>query len=348
LYHAANLILDLPKRHCITMSSTPSLKAAVPGSIAPQVSVIIPTSNRPQLVQRAIASALAQTCKAIEVIVVINGRDEATATHLKSCTDPRLHDPRLQVMQIAAAGASHARNAGVQAAQAEWIALLDDDDEWHPEKLAKQLALAVSMTASWPIVATQLIARTPKGDFLRPRRLPRSDEAISDYLLTRRSWFQGEGLVQTSVIFTKRELLRTIPFQQIPKHQDWDWLLRVMAHPGVELAFVPEPLATWYLEEARGSVSSQMNWQNSLNWIRANADRVTAAAYASFLLIEVGSQAAKNREWSQFGPILREAISQGRPTPISLVLYLAMWLMPMELRRSIRAKLTRQTPSVST
>jgi glycosyltransferase involved in cell wall biosynthesis len=308
----------------------------------PQVSVIIPTGNRSQLVQRAIASALAQTLTAIEVIVVINGPDATTETHLQDCTDPRL-----RVMRIAAAGASHARNAGVQAAQAEWIALLDDDDEWHPAKLAKQLALAQTSSAQSPIVATQLIARTPKGDFLRPRRFPRSDEAISDYLLTRRSWFQGEGLVQTSVIFTKRALLIAVPFQQIPKHQDWDWLLRVMSHPGVELSFIPEPLATWYLEEARTSVSSQMNWQNSRNWIRTNADRVTPAAYASFLLIEVGSQAAKSREWSQFWPILREAIGQGRPTPISLVLYLAMWLMPMDLRRSIRAKLTRQTPSIS-
>jgi glycosyltransferase involved in cell wall biosynthesis len=310
--------------------------------IDPQVSVVIPTCNRSTLVQRAIASALAQTLTAIEVIVVINGPDEGTENALNNQTDPRL-----RVLRIAAAGASHARNAGVQAAQAQWIALLDDDDAWHPEKLAKQLALAQTVTAPWPIVAAQLIARTPKGDFLRPRRLPHPNEAISDYLLTRNSWFQGEGLVQTSVIFTKRELLIAVPFQQIPKHQDWDWLLRVMAQPGVELSFVAAPLATWYLEEARASVSSQMNWQNSLNWIRANTDRVTPAAYGSFLLIEVGSQAAKNREWSQFWPILREAIGQGSPTPISLVLYLLMWLMPIELRRSIRAKLTRQTPSVS-
>jgi glycosyltransferase involved in cell wall biosynthesis len=309
-----------------------------------QVSVVIPTCNRSSLVQRSIASALAQTLTAIEVIVVINGPDEGTENALKDFADPRL-----RVLRIVAAGASHARNAGVAAAQSEWIALLDDDDAWHPEKLAKQLALAQTLTASWPIVASQLIARTPKGDFLRPRRLPHQDEAISDYLLTRRSWFQGEGLVQTSVIFTKRELLLAVPFQQIPKHQDWDWLLRVMAQPGVELSFVAEPLATWYLEEARTSVSSQMNWQNSLNWIRANADRVTPAAYGSFLLIEVGSQAAKNREWSQFWPILREAIGQGSPPLMSLVLYLAMWLMPIELRRSIRAKLTRtkRTPQDS-
>jgi glycosyltransferase involved in cell wall biosynthesis len=313
----------------------------------PQVSVVIPTCDRPTLLQRAIASALAQTLTEIEVIVVINGADQNTEAAIVDCGADWVDDSRLRILRIAEAGASHARNAGVNAAIAPWVALLDDDDCWMPTKLAQQLAMAEASTATWPIIATQLIARTPKGDFLRPRRLPRSDEAISDYLLTRRSFFQGEGLIQTSVIFTKRELLLTVPFQQIPKHQDWDWFLRVVEQPGVAVEFVPEALSVWYLEEARASVSAQMNWRNSLTWIRANRDRVTRSAYASFLLVEVGSQAARNRDWQQFWPLLREAMTLGKPLPIGFLLYLVMWLMPMELRRSLRSRLSRKAVASS-
>lgn len=321
---------------------------STPGfSSGPQVSVVIPTCDRPVLLQRAIASALAQTLSAIEVIVVINGADQGTEAAIADCGADWVSDPRLRVMRIAEAGASHARNAGVQAAIAPWVALLDDDDSWMPTKLAQQLAVAEASVVQWPIVATQLIARTPKGDFLRPRRLPHPEEAMSDYLLTRRSWFQGEGLIQTSVIFTKRELLLTVPFQQIPKHQDWDWFLRVVEQPGVQIEFVPAALSVWYLEEARQSVSAQVNWRNSRDWIRRNRDRVTRSAYASFLLVEVGSQAARDRDWSQFWPLLREAVTEGKPLPIGFLLYLAMWLMPIELRRTLRSRFTRKAAASS-
>jgi hypothetical protein len=56
----------------------------------------------------------------------------------------------------------------------------------------------------------------------------------------------------------------------------------------------------------------------------------------------VGSQAAQHQVWSQFFPLLREAFQLGQPNAIVLLLYLAMWLMPIETRRRIRAMLTRQ------
>jgi glycosyltransferase involved in cell wall biosynthesis len=303
----------------------------------PLISVVIPTFNRPDLLSRAIASALAQTLGDIEVLVVINGPDEQTREAVK-----QISDDRLQILQIPESGASLARMAGVKAANSDWIAFLDDDDSWMPEKLALQWQLAQTSSATWPIVTAKLIARTPKGDFVRPRRYPRDHEPIAEYLLGRNSFFQGEGLIQTSTILAPKALLEQVPFRQIPKHQDWDWLIRALEVPGTAVTFVPEVLAIWYLEEARSSVSTVQNWQHSWQWARENRASLSPRAYGAFLLITVGAQMAAQGSREMFWPLLREAIRLGRPKPMELLLYLGMWGIPMEQRRKIRAFLTKK------
>src|SRR5262245_38635866 len=144
---------------------------------SPDVSVVIPTLSRPALVTRAVRSALAQTVKAIEVIVVIDGPDEATRAALDTIADARLRVIALPQR----GGAPNARNAGVEAARAPWTALLDDDDEWLPHKLATQLDLATRAPVRLPIVASRLINRTPRADLVLPRRLPAAGEPLSEY-----------------------------------------------------------------------------------------------------------------------------------------------------------------------
>jgi glycosyltransferase involved in cell wall biosynthesis len=302
------------------------------------VSVVIPTRNRSQLAKRAVQSALSQTLKQIEVMVIIDGPDEATVKELSLIDDSRLRAIELPI----SGGASEARNTGVNQAKGEWIAFLDDDDEWFPQKLEQQLEAAQRSHYAWPIIGSCLIARTPKGDFVRPKRFLRPSEPLSEYLLVRNSLFPGEGLIQTSVIFTKKELLEKIPFRDLRRHQDWDWLLRVSTLEGVGIEFVPEPLAIWYIEEKRSSVSSTSNWQNSLSWIRENRNLVTPRAYSAFIMVEVGPRAAQGGEWNSFLPLLWEAMRLGNPKPIDFLLYLSMWLIPQEARRSLRSLLGKR------
>ncbi len=104
--------------------------------LEPIISVIIPTHGRSQLVERAVDSAGAQTLRDIEIIVVIDGLDLATEQELA-----KINDPRLRIVQLPTSkGGAGARNAGVAAAKAAWIAFLDDDDEWLTQKLELQLA----------------------------------------------------------------------------------------------------------------------------------------------------------------------------------------------------------------
>jgi glycosyltransferase involved in cell wall biosynthesis len=296
----------------------------------PLISVVIPTAGRPVLVARAVHSALRQTYGNVEVIVVIDGDDQGLDI-LESMSEPRLRLLRLQQR----CGGSRARNEGVRAANGEWVAFLDDDDEWLPEKLQKQIAVAQMSNASDPIVSCKVMARTHSGEFVWPRKLP--CEPLSEYLLARDSWGQGEGLMQTSTLLTTRRLLLKIGFEDgLQKHQEWDWLLRATKAPGTGIEFVNEPLAVWNLGYSRTSVSRKYDWQGSLAWIRRRRDLVTRRAYAAFIATSISSQAARQKQWRAFLPLLAEMFRLGSPRTIDVFLLLLMWFVPGTLRERLR------------
>lgn len=299
-----------------------------------KVSAVIPTRNRPDLVSRAVRSALEQTCGDLEVIVVIDGADEATEHVLSEIDDTRL---RVIVLKQSLGGAE-ARNAGVAAANGEWIAFLDDDDEWLPEKIARQLEIASTSSKLFPIVSCRLLARSPISEHIWPRRLPDAGEPVSEYLLARRGLFQGEGTVTTSTLLVKRQLLLETPFGAGQKrHQEWDWLLRALETPETELLFAPEPLSSWYIEDGRSSVSSRNNWQYSYEWIERMRPIVTPRAYAAFLLTLVASLAARSGDTRGCLSLLKHAVRKGKPAPIDLLLFCGMIAIPQEYRRRARA-----------
>ena len=311
----------------------------------PLVSVVVPTYRRPLLVIRAVQSALAQTLSQIEVIVVIDGPDEATREALAAINDPRLRAIALPSNQ----GSCGARNAGVAAAQARWVAFLDDDDEWMPQKLELQLQAVRSSRYPLPIASCYLVVRSPQGELIWPRRLPTQSEPLSEYLFVRNTLFQGEALIQTSTILTAKELLEKVPYRSsMQKHDDWDWLLRAITQEGVGIEFVSEPLSIWYLGEKRPSLSSTYDWQSSFNWIQSARDLVTPRAYSSFILAEVSARAAIARDWKAFWPLLWEALRQGSPRPADVCLYLGMWLIPPQTRRWLRSLLTRERRALPT
>ena len=100
----------------------------------PQISVVIPVYNRELTVKRAIDSVLAQELHPDEIIVVDDGSTDPTPEILKS------YDHKIQIVRQENKGVSAARNRGVETASGKWIAFLDSDDEWTPDKLQKQLA----------------------------------------------------------------------------------------------------------------------------------------------------------------------------------------------------------------
>tara|TARA_B100000579_G_C22710314_1_gene794214 strand:- start:82 stop:918 length:837 start_codon:yes stop_codon:yes gene_type:complete len=103
-----------------------------------KVSVIIPTYNRKHTLGRAIESIISQTIKPLEIIIVDDGSNDGTREWIKQ------EYPFIKYLNQNNSGVSASRNRGIFSANGNWIAFLDSDDEWIPEKLERQLSILSS------------------------------------------------------------------------------------------------------------------------------------------------------------------------------------------------------------
>lgn len=299
----------------------------------PEVSVVIPTFNRSDLVIRAVRSVLTQTYDALEVIVVVDGPGDGTPEALAELDDPRVR----VVVQPERGGAPRARNSGVTEARAPWTAFLDDDDEWLPNKLEVQLARAKGSGVSRPIVASRLLNRTPRAESVMPRRLPEPGEPISEYLTVRRGLFYGDGFVQTSTLLAPTELFRAVPFtEDLRRQQELDWTLRAIRQDGAELIVAAEPLVIWHQDENRERISLANPWEAQLAWLRASRELFTPRAYAAFTMSVLSSMAAPTRSPAVFRTLLKEARGYGKPGLIDYVTFVQIWALPADVRHKLR------------
>ena len=306
------------------------------------VSVVIPTCNRPELATRAVRSALAQTHRDLEVIVVVDGPDDATVAALA-----QVGDDRLRVVVLPERGkAPNARNQGVRHAEGRWVALLDDDDEWLPGKIEAQLALATTATKASPIVATRMVSRTPRSDTVMPRRLPEPGEPLSEYLTVRRGLFYGDGFIQTSTIMAPAELLRRVPFTVgLRRQQELDWTLRALQHDDVELLYAPEPLVLWHQDENRERISLQNPWAEQLAWLRSSRHLFTPRASAAVTMSVISSMAAPTRSLTVARELLSEARAHGRPGALDYVTFAQIWALPPDVRHRVRDLVVGRRPA---
>lgn len=193
----------------------------------PLVSVVIPTRNRPQLLEQAIRSVLAQTHKNLDVIVVDDASTEDMGVVISRFNDARLR----YVRHLVNKGGSAARNTGIRAAHGEYIAFLDDDDEWEPWKTTEQLRLLrhfdAVLCAYW---GEELgVARRYQG---RP---------TVDLDELKYGFFRGGG---TSALMVRAALMRELLFDEsLPRFQDWDMCIRLAQR--TKIGYVPRPLVKY-------------------------------------------------------------------------------------------------------
>lgn len=187
------------------------------GLMAPRVSVVIPVFNRPAAVRRAIDSALAQTCQDFEIIVVDDGSTDATAAAVEALADRRITLIRHERNR----GGSAARNTGIRASSAAYIAFLDSDDEWLPTKLERQLEVFDRSSEMLALVYTG--AEQVFSDGSASRHIASRPVDLARALLT-------ENVVgETSVGMVRRSALDAIGGfdESLPSCQDLDLWLRI-------------------------------------------------------------------------------------------------------------------------
>lgn len=219
--------------------------SAAEATLPPLVSVVIPVFNRAGLISRALDSVASQTFNDYEIIVVDDSSTDDTVNCVRNWRGDRLRlirNPRN-------GGAAAARNLGVSAASGRWIAFLDSDDYWEPEKLARQLAALDGAPAEFMACATGYYLwdgdrkKTvqfcmPPGRFRVEIRFGCSISPGSTLLAARQAFETGGGF---------DESLRRL--------EDWDWLLRFVEHG--DIIIVPEPLVHVHRNRTAGTCGGE-------------------------------------------------------------------------------------------
>ncbi|MGK2938830.1 MAG: glycosyltransferase family 2 protein [Solirubrobacteraceae bacterium] len=180
------------------------------------ITVIIPSRNRPHYVRRAVRSVLAQTYSDWRLIVIDDASDTPVSSALLGTDDPRVAIRRLD----APGGVSRARNVGIDESSTPWIAFLDDDDLWAPEKLELQLRAAREAGAT--MVFSAGIYVTDAGLQVADRDLPPADDLAGQLI--------GMNIIgePSTVIVTRDELQRSGGFDpELSTFADWDLWLRL-------------------------------------------------------------------------------------------------------------------------
>ena len=197
-----------------------------------EISLIIPTYNRCSLLKRALDSVFEQSRKPDEIIVVDDGSTDNTAEMLAD------EFPQLSIIRQSNKGVCAARNAGIQQAQGEWIALLDSDDTWQAEKLAIQLG-ALQQSPGTKVCHTEEIwirkgvrvnamhKHKKAGGWIFKQCLPLCAMSPSSIMI-HRSVFDDVGLFDES----------------LPACEDYDLWLRISAKYPV--LFIDQPLINKY------------------------------------------------------------------------------------------------------
>lgn len=193
----------------------------------PLVSAVIPTYNRGPVIGRAVASVRAQTYPAIEIIVIDDGSTDDTLPRLEAMAGPSLRVLRTSVN----GGASAARNLGIAKARGELIAFLDADDEWLPDKTARQVARFEDAPASVGVVYCGI--REVSADWPPIERPPRHRGDLYETL-------RVVNVLRTSGVMVRRPVFDEIGGfdTALPARHDWDLWLRIARRYAVE--FVPD------------------------------------------------------------------------------------------------------------
>ena len=184
------------------------------------VSVVVPTRNRSALLSRTLRSALRQERVDFEVIVVDEASNDDTPALLSALDDRRVRVLRHEIPR----GLSSARNHGAEHARAEWLAFLDDDDLWAPDKLCRQVSAAKEAGRDWAYTGSVNIEN---GRIVRSLPAPSEEEVVAT--LPRFPILPGGG---SNVIVRRETFTQVGPFN--PRltcgGEDWELWIRLAKH----------------------------------------------------------------------------------------------------------------------
>lgn len=308
----------------------------VPPSVPPSVSVVIPAYNRAATIVAAIASVLRQTVAEFELVVVDDGSSDGTAEAAETVTDPRLRVVRLAENR----GAAGARNAGVAEARGRWIAFQDSDDEWLPEKLARQLARLEQRPDAIAAYCGLLTVGALAADAAGRTRLAYVPDAGIDLVEGRiQPTLLKQNVMSTQTVVVRRDVFLALGGfdESLPAMEDWEFAIRLTG--AGEIAFVDAPLV-----HQRFSPNSLT--RNRAKQLRAHAmileksrplfaGRPDLLAWQHYVLAGLNRQAG-NLAGARHQLALARKARPGAPRTLAMSLYVAGLSLAAPLRAAGR------------
>lgn len=241
-----------------------------------KVSVIITTCNRLELLRRAIDSVRKQTYQDIELIVVSDGSTDGTSDYCHSLTGLKFID----IPEEERNGGNHARNVGVQSAKGEYVAFLDDDDYWLPEKIEKQVALIEE--GGFGLVSCGMVVENVLHDG-SVTQIGRKEGFMPYADMSRNIMYNI--CAQTSQILVRKSILEQVGLfdEKLMAWQEYELMMR-MAQGGVTFGAVKDCLVVYRINEYDNQkITNKLEcWRESVEYIYQKH----AALYARLSFIE--------------------------------------------------------------
>lgn len=276
----------------------------------PLVTVVIPTYNRLALVQQAIASVIAQTYTNWELIIVDDGSDDGSSEAIVS-----MNDTRIKVMGMQHLGNIAAlRNTGVKAGSGSWLAFLDSDDLWIPQRLETQLLILLQEGKRWgyggfELMNKEMHAIPNKAGIYRPisgwiaKEVLATEASVSiGALMLERTLFEEVGGFNKDAAFLYRE--------------DYELVIRLALKS--EASAIPEILVR--VREHGGRATNAFEYGNDRtaavyeHFIRTHPEKELAKIARRRLASELAESAVnriKQKKYLQAARRLRKAMVNG-------------------------------------
>jgi glycosyltransferase involved in cell wall biosynthesis len=300
----------------------------------PLVSVVVPAYERADVLARALATVVAQSYERLEILVVDDGSTEDLCAVVDGFADPRM----TLLVHPQNRGTGAARNTGLAHATGELVAFLDSDDEWLPEKIARQVALFRAAPRATGLVYSSVLEATGRGAPVLHTASARGD-------VRREMMWRNVIHFGMSSTVVRREVALTVGGfdEALPAIEDYDFFVRV----GELFAFevVAEPLIVYHNEAAATGQRSRHFRANTAArqaFLRRYAWAADEAGVLHHALLEAARRQLESREGNSIlGAYLVLKAIRSRTREPRLFAWLALALLPRGVRLRLSPHLKR-------
>jgi len=265
----------------------------------PRFSVVIPVYNRARTVLPTLESVRNQTFQDFECIVVDDG--SADGEELRAVVE-RFGDTRFRYIRRENGGASAARNTGIDGATGEYIAFLDSDDDWLPQKLSRDSEVC---SPERVVFSPVLIETGGRIVGKKPKSAPRAGEPIPEYLACRGGWVPASSVSVPAVMCRIVRWNESLTFGD-----DTDFAIR-LATQEADFHMLPDALSVVHDNEAVGRLSRSTDWRRVLDWLEVSRGSMGERAYLGYRGWHVARLAAQAGEYQPAFRYYLRALSAG-------------------------------------